>query len=42
MTVYHTRPAHHVDWLGDFSALLVPDLLGLPALRLHGLEDDNM
>ena len=38
MNLYHARPAHHVDWLGDLPALLVPDLLRLPALRLHCLE----
>jgi len=34
----HTRPAHHVDWLGDLPALLIPNLLGLPALGLHCME----
>ena len=38
MNLYHARPAHHVDRLGDLLALLVPDLLRLPALRLHCLE----
>ena len=39
---YHTRPAHHVDRLGHLAALLVPDLLRLPALRLHCLEERKM
>ena len=39
---YHTRPAHHVDRLGHLAALLVPDLLCLPALRLHCLEESKM
>ena len=39
---YHTRPAHHVDRLGHLAALLVPDLLCLPALRLHRLKERKM
>ena len=39
---YHTRPAHHVDWLGHLAALLVPDLLRLPALGLHCLEEGKI
>ena len=41
MNLYHARPAHHVDRLGDLLALLVPDLLRLPALRLHCLEGER-
>ena len=32
-----TGPAHHVDGLRNLLARLVPHLLVLPALRLHGL-----
>ena len=39
---YHTRPAHHVDWLGHLAALLVPDLFCLPALGLHCLEESKI
>ena len=41
-TSHHTRPAHHVDWLGHLAALLVPDLLRLPALGLHCLEESKI